>query len=160
MSYNTPEGRVKKRGRDMCRDLGIYFFPVQQGGTSLAGIPDDVLCVSGRFVHIEYKVEMRWDKVSPTTIKTLPTDMQCKRMEQCRACNGITLVVDRNNIDRLELDLCTIRDATLGAYILHCGWKWELISYMQYKSGALHIKVHPDAKTIPHPKNITPYWTF
>lgn len=161
MAYNTPEGKIKKRGRDICRKLDLYFFPVQQGGTSLAGIPDDVLCVNGKFVHIEYKAHMDWrptSKVTATSIKTLPTEKQCKAMERCRVSGGITLVVDDSNIDHLLGDLETIAGGKSGENIpLYSGWKWFLIDYMRYRSGALSIYQYSPGY-IPHPEGTQYVW--
>ena len=64
----TPEGFVKKEGREIVKKLGIYQFPVNQSGMSLTGVPDDVLCVRGWFVHIEYKALLDW-KLTKTALK-------------------------------------------------------------------------------------------
>lgn len=160
MAYNTPEGKIKKRGRDICRKLELYFFSVQQGGTSLAGIPDDVLCVGGRFVHIEYKAHMDWrptSAVTKTSIQTLPTEKQCLAMERCRVSKGITLVVDDANIDYLYQDLETIAGCSAGTdALLYCGWKWFFKDYQRYRSGALGI-VHTN-NYIPHPVGTQYTW--
>lgn len=135
MSYNTPEGRVKKQGRDICKKLGIYYFPVNQGGTSLAGIPDDVLCVNGRFVHIEYKAHMLWDKHTKTAYRSLPTDLQVKRMEECRASGGITLVVDDKNIDILEETLLYIKSGKkMKEFWSACLWTGSFEDFINYKA--------------------------
>lgn len=151
MSYNTPEGRIKKRGRDICNNLYLYHFPVQQGGTSTGGIPDDVLCVNGRFVHIEYKAEMLWTRTKKG-YNSLPTTRQCRQMELCRRARGITLVVDKNNIAYLESDLKCIYTALPNQIVkLSCGWFWSITDYMDYREGRhIHTSIAPGT-TIPHP---------
>lgn len=135
MGYNTREGKIKKRGREICKKLGIYYFPVNQTGMSKSGIPDDVLCVSGRFVHIEYKAHMDWSKKTKTAFKTLPTNLQAKRMGECRASGGITLVVDDNNIEDLERTLKLIASGTMY-HTTSCTWQTDLKEFMAYKGEA------------------------
>lgn len=133
MSYSTtPEGRIKKRGREICKKLGIYYFPVNQGGLGRAGIPDDVLCVNGRFVHIEYKAHMDWTKKTKPAFKTLPTNLQVVRMDEARESGAVVLVVDDSNIQYLEQELKYIstRDQTK---ILRCLWTWTLEGFLEYK---------------------------
>lgn len=132
MGYNTPEGKIKKQGREICKKLGIYYFPVNQTGMSKGGIPDDVLCVNGQFVHIEYKAHMDWTKKTKTAFRTLPTDLQVKRMEECRASGGITLVVDDSNINNLEEELIAIMDKKMDVYFV-CGWAHTLEELLEYK---------------------------
>lgn len=151
MAYDTPEGRIKKRGRAICNNMCLYHFPVQQGGTSTAGIPDDVLCVNGRFVHIEYKAEMLWTRTKKG-YNTLPTARQCRQMELCRRAHGITLVIDKHNINYLESDLSRIYTAVSNQIItLHCGWFWSITDYMDYREGGpITVNISPGT-TIPHP---------
>lgn len=95
MAKTTPEGRIKRQGRDICKKLmprGLFYFAAQMGGYGKAGIPDDILCVNGFFVSIEYKAEE----------KRKPTALQIKRMEEIRKAGGITLVVHAGNIYLLE----------------------------------------------------------
>ena len=142
-SYATPEGTIKKQGREICKLLGIYFFPVQQKGTSNAGIPDDMLNVGGRFVQIEYKHHMRWDKRNKAAFATLPTERQIWHMEQSRKCGGITFVVDDSNINALKEALVFIRDNTAFSipYMQECMqitpvyWDWTVRQMEQYKQG-------------------------
>jgi len=139
----TPEGKVKAKGRAVCKDMGCYFFPVNQGGFGNRGIPDDTVCLEGVFIHIEYKAEMDW-RFSKTARKTLPTAQQVQRMQECRESGGITLVVDKNNIYALEGVLRRIRrevslntplDAIANiAHRSHCGW---VMSTRDYLKGAV-----------------------
>lgn len=128
----TPEGKIKKQGRAICKKLGIYYFPVNQGGYGVVGIPDDVLCVNGKFVHIEYKAHMELTKRNKTAYKTLPTNTQVKQMESCRNSGGMTLVVDDSNIQYLEEDLNSILKNDLG-HAIQCGWFTSLEDFLRYK---------------------------
>lgn len=105
----TPEGKVKKEGRAICSKVGAFHFPVNQGDGSVRGIPDDCLCLGGRFIFIEYKADMRWNVHNKTAYKTLPTMNQVLRMEECREAGGLTFLVDCKNIDRLERELIQIK---------------------------------------------------
>ncbi|MDE2100313.1 MAG: hypothetical protein KGL39_23885 [Patescibacteria group bacterium] len=75
----TPEGRTKKKVREKLRAMGGYVFsPVQMGmgATTL----DDLCCIGGRFVGIEYK--------APGGV---PTKRQLLTMKQIRDAGGIAL---------------------------------------------------------------------
>ena len=163
MSYNTPEGRVKKRGRETCRQFDLYYFPVHQSGMSKAGTPDDCVNFWGVFGHIEYKAHMRWDKNHKTAHKTLPTASQVLRMEECRIRGGITLVVDDANIDHLENVLEKIyimakrtRQADHMQRIVKvaqssvCGWNWSFRAFDDYKKQKCGLFL-PEGLTIPIP---------
>lgn len=160
---HTPEGKIKDQGRAIYAELESYGFPVNQGGLGIRGIPDDVNCVCGVFVHTEYKAEMLWTGTK-SAFKTLPTFQQCKRMGECRESGGITLAVDKNNIEFLR---GTIDDITglakegcspkLIQYLIQrtslCAWNWGLDDYMAYKEGKLK-PVLIGNRTIPHPKGV------
>lgn len=84
----TPEGKVKAKGRSICKELGIFYFPAQMTGFGRNGIPDDILCVKGQFISIEYKADS----------KKKPTPLQIKAMSDIRKAGGITLLVHADNI--------------------------------------------------------------
>lgn len=144
MAYNTPEGKVKKRGRDICTRLGLYHFPVNQGGYGSRGIPDDVVCVNGVFLHIEYKAAMDWTKRTKTAYKTLPTLQQCLKMWECRMAGGVTWVVDNNNITRMAgilpniletYDRCDLDGVKLALYNSSPAWRIAPEIYSCYLEG-------------------------
>ena len=75
----TPEGKIKKAVRAKLRAIGAYTFsPVQMG----LGMPtlDDLCCIAGRFVAIEYKAEGK-----------VPTPRQIHTMHQIRKAGGIAI---------------------------------------------------------------------
>ena len=131
----TPEGKIKSKGRSICDKLGVYHFPVQQQGTSRAGIPDDCLCVGGLFVTIEYKAHMNWEKRTKTAIATLPTAKQVLEMERIRNTGGVTLVVDDQNIDSLGEGLLQFMRESLGEAYFRLEWSWRLADYKSYTEG-------------------------
>lgn len=140
----TPEGVVKYKGRAICKSLGIYQFPVQQGGTGRGGIPDDCLCCAGCFVFIEYKAKMLWHNRTKSAIATLPTLRQVTEMSNARKCGGFTFVVDANGLPYLENTLQVIIDAKKklkGRAVLELvqlqpiWWGWKLQDYIDYTKG-------------------------
>lgn len=75
----TPEARIKKKVRIKLRAIGAYIFsPVQMG----MGMPtlDDLCCVAGKFVGIEYKALGKY-----------PTPRQRKTMDDIRRAGGIAV---------------------------------------------------------------------
>ena len=84
------EADVKSYARKMFKDKGYYYFPVNQGMFSRAGIPDDCLCVGGWFVAVEFKSELRWGNKA-----TLPRPTQVLEMNKIWAAGGAAFVVDR-----------------------------------------------------------------
>lgn len=146
MSYATPEGKIKQKGRAICKEMGCYLVPIQQGGGSVNGEPDDVLCAWGRYVQIEYKALMRWDTKHPTVMTTLPTIRQCMRMEECRNLGGITLVVDATNVDDLKSALILLKDTSefpiseVKERIADhpCNWLWTAREMSEYRNGNGH----------------------
>ena len=81
----TPEGRVKKKVRDYLKSIGCYYFsPVQMGlGTTTL---DDLCCIGGKFVGIEYKAEGK-----------IPTPRQQLTMSQIRRAGGIAVWGDTSD---------------------------------------------------------------
>lgn len=137
----TPEGKVKAEGRKVCKDLGIYFFPVNQGGFGKTGIPDDALCVRGRFIHIEYKAHMRWDKRNKTAFSTLPTDRQVLMMEKARQAGAMTWVIDDTNIDELRPALKHILQSVYINTEYPISWWWSYKEFTNYKAGLGSLRI-------------------
>ena len=75
----TPEGAIKKPVRAYLKAIGGYrFSPVQMGlgATTL----DDLVCIGGRFVGIEYKADGK-----------VPTPRQQLTMTEIRRAGGIAI---------------------------------------------------------------------
>lgn len=52
----TPEGRLTRRIMRALRQRGVFCFKVHGGPTMMAGLPDVIACVSGRFIGLEVKL--------------------------------------------------------------------------------------------------------
>lgn len=93
----TPEGYVKDTVRKYLKSIGAYrFSPVQMG----IGSPtlDDLCCIGGKFVAIEYKREGKGK---------VPTPRQNLTMGEVRRAGGITVWGDTSEhiIEQLKMSL-------------------------------------------------------
>jgi hypothetical protein len=86
----TPESKVKKKGRTILDEMGVYHFPPSSGGYGRAGIPDDIGCYRGRFIAIEYKAN-----------GGKPTALQLRELQNIRESGGIALIIDETNVENL-----------------------------------------------------------
>ena len=89
----TPEGRVKKKVREYIKAIGGYYFAPVQMGLGAATL-DDLCCIKGRFVGVEYKAEGK-----------SPTPRQLMTMKQIRQAGGIAVWGDTS--DRVIEELKT-----------------------------------------------------
>ena len=91
----TPEGREKKKVRAYLRSIGGYgYYPIPMGmGVSTL---DDLWCLGGKFVAIEYKREGK-----------LPTPRQNLTMGDVRRAGGIAIWGDsaEHIIEQLKMSL-------------------------------------------------------
>jgi hypothetical protein len=94
----TPEGKVKKRVKDVLKSLGAYYAMPVGGGFGNSGVPDFLICMSGTFVGIETKAN-----------GGKPTALQEKNLEQIRQAGGVALVIDEKNVTELETILRNIK---------------------------------------------------
>lgn len=87
----TPEGYVRDPVRKFLKSIGAYrFSPVQMG---LGAVTlDDLCCVGGRFVGIEYKAPGKF-----------PTPRQLLTMRQIHLAGGIAIWGD--NPDKIIDDI-------------------------------------------------------
>lgn len=93
MSYNTPEGKVKRKVIDILKKHSVWYFFPANNGFGKAGIPDVIAIVKGRFFGIEVKSD-RTKK--PTVLQTLCGD-------EIRSAGGLWMVVcDNESLDLLE----------------------------------------------------------
>lgn len=145
---STPEGKVKELGRSLCKRMGIFYFPVNQGVFGVNGIPDDCLCVGGKFVFIEYKHRMLWN-TTKAGIKSRPTLKQVAVMDAARTSEAYTLVVDEDNIAHLEGDLTLIMFNKINNATLMCGFDWVPSQYQAYNEGRVWLKYRFDRDKCP-----------
>ena len=90
----TPEAKVKKRVVNVLKENGAYYFFPATGGFGRSGVPDIVGCYRGVFFGIECKAG-----------SNRPTALQEAEMRKIREANGITLVVNEENIDDVKVML-------------------------------------------------------
>ena len=83
----TPEAKVKKRVVDVLKKNSAYYFFPATGGYGRSGVPDIVCCYRGYFVGIECKAG-----------NNKPTPLQEAEMAKIRQAQGVTLVVNEDNI--------------------------------------------------------------
>ena len=90
----TPEAKVKKRVVNVLKENGAYYFFPATGGYGRSGVPDIVGCYRGVFFGIECKAG-----------SNKPTALQEAEMRKIREANGLTLVVNEENIDDVKIML-------------------------------------------------------
>ena len=90
----TPEGKVKARVKKILTDMGAYYAMPLGTGFGNAGVPDFLVCFSGRFFGIEVKAN-----------GNKPTALQLHNMVQIRKAGGIAFVIDETNIDNLRKEM-------------------------------------------------------
>ena len=86
----TPEKKVKERVAKQLRSIGAYFFYPATGGYGRSGVPDIVGCYKGMFFGIECKAG-----------KNKPTDLQEHELHRIRLAEGLALVVNEENMDKV-----------------------------------------------------------
>ena len=89
----TPESREKKKVRNYLSAIGAYRFSAVQMGIGSPTL-DDLCCISGRFVGIEYKAEGK-----------APTPRQLLTMSQMREAGGVAIWGDSadNIIEQIKM---------------------------------------------------------
>ena len=97
----TPEAKVKRVVTEQLRSVGAYYFFPATGGYGKSGVPDIVGCFRGKFFGIECKAG-----------NNKPTPLQEKNLREIAECEGISLVVNADNM-REVLDLIDAAPAQL-----------------------------------------------
>ncbi len=87
----TPEGRVKKRVRDILSKYGVYYTMPVTGGYGRQGAPDFICCVRGMFVGIECK-----------SGKNQPTSLQKAVALTIEQSGGVALTIWEHNTSVVE----------------------------------------------------------
>ena len=87
----TPEAKVKRRITAKLKDMGAYYFYPMTGGYGRSGVPDIVGCHRGMFFGIEVKAG-----------KNKPPALQMKNLREIEAQGGLALVVNEDNVARIE----------------------------------------------------------
>ena len=85
------EKLIKAKIKKALEEVGAYIVMPQGGMYGRAGVPDFLVCLpSGKFVGIEAK----WDAT-----KNPPTKLQLINLRDIRSKGGLSMVVDKNNIE-------------------------------------------------------------
>ena len=87
----TEEGRIKKHVRAKIRAMGGYVFSPVQMGLGVTTL-DDLCCIGGKFVGIEYKAEGKF-----------PTPRQMHTMHEIHKAGGIAIWGD--SVERVVEEL-------------------------------------------------------
>jgi pantoate kinase len=87
----TPEGKVKDKIKKILKTHNIYFAMPMGTGYGNAGVPDFLCCFGGRFLAIEAKAN-----------GGQTTALQRKNLAEIEECGGTALVIDENNLGKLE----------------------------------------------------------
>lgn len=87
----TPESKVKKKVREVLKEIGAYYAMPMGTGFSSSGTPDFLVCKEGLFYGIECKAN-----------GNKPTALQLKHLDDIRKAGGVALVVDESNINQLK----------------------------------------------------------
>jgi Holliday junction resolvase len=90
----TPEGKVKKKVREILDKKGAYYFMPATGGFGRSGVPDFIGCINGVFFGIECKAG-----------KGIPTALQEREIRNIINAGGYAWVVNEENVDNLEKTL-------------------------------------------------------
>ena len=86
----TPEGKVKKRIRELLKKYPVYVVTPATGGFGMSGVPDLLICHRGRFIGVEVKAG-----------SNKPTALQLDNLKKIIDAGGEALVVNELNINQL-----------------------------------------------------------
>lgn len=92
----TPEGRTKKRIKEVLHELGAWYCMPMGTGYGRSGVPDFLVCLDGVFIAIEAKAG-----------KGTTTALQDRELKRIGEAGGIALVVNEEGLDTLARDLKT-----------------------------------------------------
>lgn len=87
----TPEAKVKKKVKEILKELGVYYTMPVTGGYGNSGVPDFIACFKGRFYGIECKAG-----------GNKPTALQWKHLADIEAAGGVALLIDETNVEDLR----------------------------------------------------------
>lgn len=90
----TPEGKVKKKIRDILKEFNAYYCMPATGGYGSSGHPDFLGAIRAFFFGIEAKAG-----------KGEPTELQMKRLWEISDAGGFAMIVNETNIDDLRMYL-------------------------------------------------------
>lgn len=97
MSAITPEGKVKKRVKEILKKHNVYYCMPLGQSFGKAGVPDIIACANGQFIGIECKAG-----------GNKCTKLQELEQEAIRTAGGCAIVVDDTSFDAFEAWIQTV----------------------------------------------------
>lgn len=86
----TPESKVKKRVKEILKNLGAYYVMPVTSGYGNSGAPDFLVCYQGKFIGIECKAG-----------KGKVTALQQRNLDQIDLAGGWSFVINEENVEQL-----------------------------------------------------------
>lgn len=87
----TPEGRVKRKIKELLKLHKAYFTMPVMTGMATNGTADFAVCHRGRYAAVEAKAG-----------KGVPSELQWVRLQEVMASGGSAMVINENNLSVLE----------------------------------------------------------
>jgi hypothetical protein len=91
------EAHVKKKVKEILKELHIWYFMPSASRFGKAGVPDFICCKNGHFIGIETKCG-----------SNKATDLQIATMEKIQNAGGVTMIVNEHNLDLAREWLCDL----------------------------------------------------
>ena len=87
----TPESKVKKRVKEVLKNLGAYYVMPVTSGYGNSGAPDFLVCFQGKFIGLECKAG-----------KGRVTALQQRNLDQIDLAGGWSFVINEENVEQLN----------------------------------------------------------
>ena len=87
----APESKVKKRVKEVLKNLGAYYVMPVTSGYGNSGAPDFLVCYQGKFIGLECKAG-----------KGKVTALQQRNLDQIDLAGGWSFVINEENVEQLN----------------------------------------------------------
>jgi hypothetical protein len=87
----TPESKVKKKVKEVLKNLGAYYVMPVTSGYGNSGAPDFLVCYQGKFIGLECKAG-----------KGRVTALQQRNLDQIDLAGGWSFVINEENVEQLN----------------------------------------------------------
>lgn len=95
----TPETKFKIEVKRWLKKMGIYHIGYPAGQFSVRGVPDSLLCISGKFIGVEFKI-------FPNKL----SEYQIIQIEKIRQAGGIVWVLYPYMFEEFKLQILELID--------------------------------------------------
>ena len=85
------ESKVKKRVKEILKNLGAYYVMPVTSGYGNSGAPDFLVCYQGKFIGLECKAG-----------KGRVTALQQRNLDQIDLAGGRSFVINEENVEQLN----------------------------------------------------------